>query len=423
MPSGNPAHSTASSPGRLQHQTTHLRSVEGFTLIELTIALAVSTTLVILILQMLDLNSRVGRVQIDLAEVQQSQRVVHNVLADGVRMAGRGGMPVGLAINVVDNVDGDTFDVGGNDVADQTDVLQVRGVFENLVLVDNEDRDEDGTPDGYSYDPATMRGTITIREQVPSFSGRSQDLSYFREAIEADRPVALLIVSARNIDTIAVVQMLPGSAIGLDGEGVQTATLNFASDDSIGENNAEYLQLNAEGGWPGDDRMTNISMVGILDEYWYYVRESDAAVDGGHPRLSRAQFYPNTTTLVGNDAAGRVDIADNVMDLQIERAFDLDGDQMLDENYLNRDADEWLGNDVDDDFANPQWGDLDVLSHIAINTITRSQRTHQSFLSDPIENYANRAYNEPDDPTDNDEIIDRRHRRRLQRTVVELRNI
>ena len=395
----------------------------GFTLIELTIALAVSTTLVVLILQMLDLNSRVGRVQIDLAEVQQSQRVVHNVLADAVRMAGRGGMPIGLALNALDNVDGSSFDVDGNAVADLSDVLQVRGVFENLILVDNEDRDEDGASDGYIYDPATKRGTVTIGEEVPGFTDRSQDLSYFQEMIEAELPVALLMVSARNIDTIAVVELLPGSAVGLNGDGVLTATLNFASDPSIGEHNAEYLQLNAEGDWPGDDRMTNVSMVGILDEYWYYIRESASAVDGGHPRLSRAQFFPNTTTLVGTAATGRVDIADNVMDLQIERAFDVNGDQMLNENFENQDADEWLGNDPADDFADPQWGDLAIMSHFAINTITRSQRPHLRFLADPIENFLNHAYDEPDIPTAEEEIIDRRHRRRLQRTVVELRNI
>lgn len=395
----------------------------GFTLIELVIALAVSTTLVILILQMLDLNSRVGRVQIDLAEVQQSQRVVHNVLGDAVRMSGRGGVPIGLAMNVVDNVDSTAFQVAGNDVANSSDVLQVRGVFENIILVDDQDRDGDGVAEGYNYDPATQTGVITIKEQLPTFPGRTQDLSYFEEAIDDARPVALLLVSSRNIDTIAVVQLQPGSAVGPDADGIETATLNFSSDDTVGLYNDEYLALSSGGAWPGDDRMSNISMVGVLDEFWYYVREPDTAVEGDHPRLSRAQFFPNSTDLAGNAAAGRVDIADNVIDLQLERAFDLDGDAILDEDFENQDTDEWLGNDADDNFADPQWADLALLSHVAINTITRSQRTHQSFISDPIDDFANHEYDEDANPTAQDDIIERRHRRRLQRTVVELRNL
>ncbi len=396
-------------------------SESGFSLLELTVALAVSTTLLVLILQMLELNSRVGRVQIDLAEVQQSQRVVHRVLADAVRMSGRGGIPIAQAINVLDNVDGSTFTVATNTVTDGSDVLQVRGVFENILLIDAQG--------GYTFDPATNTGTILVKEKVPSLAGpnedviRTQDLSYFEEAITDDRPVALVIVSARNINTIAVVQMMSSSSIGVDGDGVQTATLNFSSEDSEGIHNAAYLDLSTTGAWPGNDRLSNASMVGILDEYWYYVRETDTAVEGNHPRLSRAKFLPNTAVLDGNAAEGRVDIADNVIDLQLERAFDLDGDLLLDEDFDNRDLDEWLGNHVDDDFADVKWADLSVMTHVAVNTMTRSQRTHSSFMSDALDAFANHKYDEDDVPTDQDEIIDRRHRRRVQRTVVELRNL
>jgi len=85
------------------------RSEGGFTVVELTISLAVTVIVLLAVLQLFDFSSKISRVQSNVADMQQTQRVAHYELSKIVRMAGRGGLPAGsmpdgFAVSVRDNV-------------------------------------------------------------------------------------------------------------------------------------------------------------------------------------------------------------------------------------------------------------------------------------------------------------------------------
>ena len=307
----------------------------GFTLLELIVALAVSTTLLILVLNLLDLNTRVGRVQTDLSTVQQAQRVVHNLVGDQVRMAGRGGLTIATALNVADNVSSG-FKVAGNDTVDGTDVLRVRGAFENYFEIDTTNTNS------FGHSTTNGEGFVRIDSALPSGLGAAggggrvseQNLDDLEDAIDAGIGLALVLVSSQNNATFAVVELLTGPSsvvpFDVDGNGsIETgerrANLVFDSTPSNSVNNALFAQLSSTpGAFPP---MTGVANVGILQEYQYYVRDTDEAAEGNRPKLSRAEFLPNTPTVVGDASNGRVDIADNVGDFQVARGFDKDGDR------------------------------------------------------------------------------------------------
>ena len=407
---------------------------QGFTLLELTVALAISTTLLILVLQLLDLNQRVGRVQTDLAAVQQTERAIHNLLAESVRLAGRGGLATEWALGVRNNVP-DDFEVAGNPTVDGSDVLRIRGILEGLYVVDSEDAST------FDYDETTQTGTVIVESMMPTAIA-PQPLDLIEEALDDARPVALMIVSATNAGTYGVVELRANSTVvaaDVNGDGTteeweKRGTLRFSTDTNQGTYNGDYLAMSSTGAWP--DTLTTAGIVGILQEYQFYVRDTNTAVDGNRPKLSRAEFYPGTTIVVGDAANGRIDLADHVIDLQIARAFDRDGDLMLDEDFENPENDEWLGNhtgdgypDVDEDavaepvatYAAANW-DLALITHLAISTLVQVERPDLGYISPAIDDFEDHSYDEAVSPSDAD-TPERRYRRRTTRTVVDMRNL
>ena len=63
------------------------------------------------------------------------------------------------------------------------------------------------------------------------------------------------------------------------------------------------------------------------------------------PKLTRAQLFPGTDVAWNDDISNlTVDIADNIRDLQIAVAFDVNGDGEILENPADTSADEWIFN-------------------------------------------------------------------------------
>ena len=411
---------------------------QGFTLLELTVALAISATILILVLELLDLNQRVGQVQTDLATVQQAERSVHSLLSDRIRMTGRGGLPLALSLSVANNV-ADDYEIAGNPTVDGTDVLRLRGVFTGLYLVDTNNLN------AFDYDDVANTGTVILDSLIPTRIGR-QPLDALEDALADNRPVPVILRSSTNNNTYAVVEMRPTSTVvatDVNGDGSveaweKRATIRFSTATNVGTHNEAYLNLSSTPGvWPAT--MTRVGSVGILQEFRYYVRDGNTAVDGNRPSLSRAEVYPGTNpeVVVGDAANGRIDIADNVLDLQIERGFDVDLDLILDEDFDELDADEWLGNSPDDTypavvglpvtlehvptFTAAGW-DFGVMTHVAFTTLVGTDRPSIRYVAPAIDALADHDYDEDDSPTD-DELIERRFRRRQLRSVVDLRNL
>src|SRR5436190_7779613 len=171
------------------------RHRSGFSLIELMISLVIVTGLLLAVLALFDFSNKLARVQTNVADMQQSQRIAQYDVTRLVRSAGRGGLPltqgassgfttpnpfqtknfVGAAIEVWDNVPTNEFVIPGNNatppVVPGTDVLTVRGVFGGKLYQVNYTNPTTFTLTG---SPATA-GTVTINAITPT--GIVQDLT------------------------------------------------------------------------------------------------------------------------------------------------------------------------------------------------------------------------------------------------------
>jgi Tfp pilus assembly protein PilW len=124
-----------------------VRPRHGYSLVELLIGFTVAIIVLLLLFEVFQSNTELARSQIDVADMQQSQRVVQHEMVRLVRMTGRGGLPHMVdrgngtrylpALTVRDNVaSGQNIAVGDASspaVAEGTDVLTIRGVFNSPV--------------------------------------------------------------------------------------------------------------------------------------------------------------------------------------------------------------------------------------------------------------------------------------------------
>ncbi len=190
---------------------------------------------------------------------------------------------------------------------------------------------------------------------------------------------------------------------------------------------------------------TNIGSIGLLEEYRLYAR-AEWEVPGQFdtrltPVLVRAEFLPGTNTQID-----RVDIADNVLDLQIAVGADADavgapGYGEINEPTDGSATDEVLFNSTDDTSFDgsidtnakatgttntKDWDDPDIQFHfLRINTLVQARfpdLKHRAPEIDLIEDYDRGATFEVKgiEHTFNDEL---QYRRRWLQTVVELRNL
>lgn len=391
----------------------------GFTLLEAVVSLAVMTVVLVGLLSLLQLNSRVAKAQVNVAEMQQSLRVAQSDIVRQVRMAGRGGLPSyrdaagvypgmllpqGLAISVDNGVAVGTT-IGGDAnaaVLPDTDVLTLRGVFSTTFYQVNP------TSDGVV--PNTGNGFVIVRDRSPT--GVPQDLGALRQALTDGRPEALLLVSTLDDGIQAVVQLTGGQTV----DGDTAVRLNFTTG---GTNGPAYLNLSPGGVYP--PQLTAVAAVGILEEYRYYVRDQPPA-----PRLSRARLYPGTQTAYAGQAANLVaDIADNVLDLQIALGIDRNPNETI-EDARNGD-DDWLFNAPADTTAPKppaEWNRRESpLYYVRISTLARTDRLDAGYVAPPIQAIEDNVYAEPDAPADGASKLERSYRRRVLQTVVDLRNL
>ena len=194
---------------------------------------------------------------------------------------------------------------------------------------------------------------------------------------------------------------------------------------------------------------TNISSLGFLEEFRFFLRvEREVPGDDSSrltPVLSRARFGPGTNNLVDV-----IDIADNVIDLQL--ALGVDTDELgsgpgygvvfedgsdTDEVLFNAPGD-YLGADADPPYANPPGGDPpdghqvwfnpDLEYHfLRINTVVMADRRDVDYQAPELTNIEDFARGDSfslggDNYSYND-LDARRFRRRWLQTVVELRNL
>ncbi len=467
----------------------------GFSLVELLVSVVIMAEILVGVSILFDSSSRLARAQTHVAELQQSLRVGQSEVVRFARAAGVGGLPItrsvlpagepakppnydllgafprgGYAVSVLNDFTGT---VGTDQVVPGSDVLILRGVFTTPLYYFDPPIDISTWLDALPIDDKTVvipdrqRAVGKISDDYPQdISALSQRLL---EAKSATRPMAFILRDTMNPNAYTIMEFDQDSntvpeltpvacTMSADADEAQCITVKLGLD-ITSEPGLSYaklisgtsllpglggmtLTLPAGSDPPSVDPFlisfpTNVGSLGMLEEYRFFVRveyEVPGKTDTHlTPVLSRASFLPGTDTLIE-----RVDIADNVIDLQI--AIGADADDLGDAGYGdiadNDDSDdEILFNSTDDtsgsgDYNAPagavNWYDPDLEYHfLRINTLVQSRlpdREHIAPMIDEIEDYNRGASFAIGSETYryNQEYL--YHRRWLQ-TVVELRNL
>lgn len=271
----------------------------GFTLVELLVSLAVTAVLILGVLATFDLSSRVNRVQMSVADLQQSMRVAQNEVVKLARMSGRGGLPANQAVLLTNNVASGTKLISteaSTEILEGTDVVRVRGVISgSLYQVDYLDGAVFTAPD------ASGNGSVVVIDHA---AGVPQDIDALAEAAKAGETLLLVtpfdtyfVVAA---DTTAKIVDFRGSYDGL--------RINFKGNSG-----------NAGMGGVATASQTAVAYLGVLEEYAFYVRK---AGNGDSPKLAKARLVPGTGLAYDNKLDNvTMDIADSIMDLQAVTGF------------------------------------------------------------------------------------------------------
>ena len=434
----------------------------GFSLIELLVGLAVTSMLLLAIVGVFDAGSKVARVETQTSDLQQSLRASHRVISRLVNMAGRGGLPMSLPGVPVyqgpalamrnaagEGADSGAIAVGFTDTpfaVKGSDILIVRGVFNTPVYQIDTLNSADFTlfNAGAETDDPTMAtdGTVVIHNMTNT--GTYQDLAPFVEAKAQSIPEALVLMSPMDERIVAVVELdFANSSVSEDGS---TATVDFKIQ---GMSHPEYRNLYNSGGGLQPSLpigLNTVSHVGVLEEYRIYVRKPLAPLPGlpeGAPTLSLARMYPGTEipylSALPNAA---VDLAENVLDMQIGLAFDtplgpaatdLNDDDVVDENDMQiyetvdpedpGDRDDYLFNNPNDTPGAAPWNGSapqPPLYFVRVNLLARTALRERNHTAPELLAY------EDVDPLRVlgwNSFDERMYRRRFQQTVIELRNL
>jgi prepilin-type N-terminal cleavage/methylation domain-containing protein len=277
------------------------RADAGFTLIELLISLAVTAVLILGVLATFDFSARMNKVQLNVADMQQSLRIAQNEVVRLSRMTGRGSLPTNIAVQVANNLPAGSKLVtadGLTEIEPLTDILRLRGVFSSsLYQIDWQN------PSVWSAPDAAGNGSVLVK---PLAAGVPQDLVAL---LAAAKPVngyqdSLLLVTPFDIHAVARIVDAQ-----MDGANLR---INFK----------KHLNETALAG-PLTAGMTAAAYIGILEEYAFYIRHGNGS---NAPVLAKARLEPGSSLPYKAEAENaRLDLADNIYDLQAALGFGVAG--------------------------------------------------------------------------------------------------
>lgn len=404
---------SAASPAAGRHASPEA----GFTLVEMLVATLLSSVLILGILAVFEANSRVSRVQSDLADMQQAQRVGQHEMVRYARMAGRGGLPrgtlpLGISLQVRNNVGTTEYISPGDNttpaVLDATDVLTLRGVLSGSVY-----QISYASPGTFTYDSTS--GTGTIRVVDPTVTSIPQDLEDVITAINDGRPEAMILVSPLSDAVYSVVELDPGNS---SVNSATDVTIAFTTQGTLA---AQYNALSPSGVFSNELGQSGAAYMGILEEYRYYIEELRIGADL-ETQLSRARVYPNTENLYPEDNTWSTVIATDVHDLQLAIGIDEDGDGLardgLTDTTVTANADEWLFNDAADNVNDAKWNTA-PLAYLRITTLAVAPRDDRQYEAPALQSIEDRSYSGSYLNTSDW----RKRRRRSVDTWVDLRNL
>jgi Tfp pilus assembly protein PilW len=412
----------------------------GFTLIEVTVSLIVTVIVLLGVLALFDFSNKLSRVQTNISDMQQSLRVAQTDAVRLIRMAGRGGLPLGnlpdgTAVAVANNVAAGTYIGGGAstpEIVPGSDVLTIRGVFSSSIYQVNA-----ASPATFTLSPAAApsSGTVLLASKTPT--GIPQDLTAITDAIKKNRPEALVVVSAQGSDVWAVVELDPSNSNLADPNNI---VVGFKV--TGGTHTSDYSKFSSAGAGAFPTNLTSAAFVGLLEEYRFYVRREftvpgDTTSDLA-PKLSRARVYPGSQSpWDGDDSNWKADVADNIFDLQVALGLDtaakdpaaaacaagtVASDEVNCGIYESADGenDDWMYNGEKNTdpalFANSD------LYYIRLTTLARTDRRDKDYAAPTLVRVEDNTYSTPETAVFNSDN-ERMYRRRILRTVIDMRNL
>jgi type II secretory pathway pseudopilin PulG len=442
------------------------RRQAGFTIIELTVSLIVIVEVMLAVLMLFDFSNKLSHAQSNIADMQQSLRIAQNEMNALVRMAGRGGLTFlntspGGAVWLRDNVPTNSTigDATSNAVVTGTDVLTVRGVFSTpMYQVNYQDTTTlqyKDASNNVTTDPnAAVTGTLRVAAQT-SLDGQTQQV--LASAIASGTHEALIIESANNPDVHAVVELLP-AASSVDAI-TNAVTLGFKVRGTASDLVTSYTRLIPGGAFPST--MKSVSEIGILEEWRFYIRQNFASTTDLASKLTKARFMPGTDIAWGPPGPGvdnsgnlAIDLADNILDLQVALALDstnhvaravaagtlptggtdncatttITADPV--NCYISEAAnglnDDWLYNNSADDITNAVWASTQ-LYYVRLSLLARTDGRDKNYEAPVLTNIEDHAYLTTDTlnlaNTAASSTQQRMFRRRILQTVIDVRNL
>jgi hypothetical protein len=391
----------------------------GFSLVELLVSSLILVLVVLGLLAIFDFSNRVARSQTQIAGMQQVQRVAQDEMVRLVRMAGRGGLVIGAALQIRNDVPaGEPILVGSSDsstpiVREASDVVSVRGIFNSQIY------QLEAGGSAFTYDGSNNAGTIVIRNLSPS--GVPQPLDDLEQLLQDggdNIPEALLLVSRVDDTNYVVVEVDPTSKSIVEDTSVtpptKVITLRYVTN---GDRASEYQALSSS--VLGTPQMQTVAYVGILEEYRYYVREvaSTGVGSATAPELARARVYPGSEDAYRDDPSNlKLTVAENVLDLQVALGRDDDSDGVIEEGATDADrkSDEWRFNVASDNTP------AGAFSLVRLTTLVRTAEPEPYYEAPRLADVEDRTY----EGTElNESSVERRYRRWPLQTFVDLRNL
>jgi Tfp pilus assembly protein FimT len=428
------------------------RRQRGFTIIEMTVALFVTAEVILAALALFDFHNKLAHVQASISDMQQSLRVAQFEMVRLARMAGRGGIPVRTpqsppqppaapgpawgAVSVRNNVGGlvpDDIAIGYSNspkAVDGSDILTLRGVFSTPIF------QLDPIAKTLTFDTLlpqnATKGSVVVCAKTPT--GMAQDLGPLISAVTqalAAVPVqteAIILVSPLDETIYGVVELDVANSNTTQAQPLCPGSVGVLLAFKVtGDANAAAFQAlsntTSAAGLPA--KLTSAAWLGIVEEYRYYVRQ-DYLVPGNvksdpTPHLSRARMYPGTETPYYNDPANlQVDVADNVLDLQVALGVDLDANGLI-ENSPPALADEWIYDAPNNTLALQAPPAAPPLLHeLRISTLASTGTYDFQYQGPLLTTIEDHVYKTTDFPNTQ---RGRAYRHRLLQTVVGLRNL
>lgn len=401
----------------MTRHASHRTAERGFTLIEMLVTLGITVILVLGVLAMFDFSGRVTAAQVQIANMQQVQRVAQYEMVRLTRMAGRGGL-LGAGFELRNDTPAGARILAGSTAADvpavreASDVLVVRGVLTSSIFHLN-------TTDAstFTWSSADEAGFLTVRSLTPT--GLRQEIDDLTRLLDdaEDIPEALIVASAVDATNFVIVELDPSHREVSQDDATDPATdiirMRFVTD---GPRAAQYQALSTSN--LAAPQMQSVAYVGILEEYRFFIREQAAPAgevgSPSAPELARARVFPGSEEAYRSDVANLgLPLAEGVLDLQAAIGFDADADGTIQEGP-DPQNDEWRFNVAAD--ATPA-GPVGLLR---LTTLVRTDRPEPQYEAPVLADIEDRSYQ---GTPINDQRVERLYRRWPLQTFVELRNL